>query len=234
MVRDETLTLAVTGFFGQTMFRYANYDTPFWARKNKLPGRWHQPGDGATQYLSLDPAGAWADLARREDLRTEEELELVRMTIWAVSLQQSNLVDYGSFDRADAAGFPPDALVDDDYTRCQIEGARLRAAGYAGVVATSAALPGGTNITLFGERVLSSWAKPTRLASSIPGCIVAVGGPPPGLAARVRYRGQPHQGYIDWIEAVAEDARARQLEQPPELDPEQQARVRRELPKESP
>jgi hypothetical protein len=63
-------------------FRYSNYDTPFWVRPNTGPGRWAVPEDGPTQYLSLHPDGAWADLARRENLRTESELATVRTKIW--------------------------------------------------------------------------------------------------------------------------------------------------------
>jgi RES domain len=191
----------------ETAFRYSNYDTPFWARNNSTDGRWHRVADGATQYLTLHPDGAWAELARAEDLRTEGDLELVRTLIWAVKISQLQLVDYGTFERAEAAGLPPDALIDDDYTRCQDEGRRLRDEGYQGVVAPSAALPGVLNITLFGRRVLSSWNAPARLASCIPACIVARGCPSPGLAPRARYREQTHAGYAEFQETLAERAR---------------------------
>src|SRR5947199_10148071 len=123
---DRESSVPLTGFYAQTAFRYANYDSPLWARDNTTPGRWHVPGDGATQYLSLHPDAAWADLARRENLRTEEELSLVRMTIWAVSLTQANVADYSTFTKAAAAGFEPEALIADDHSKCQTEGQRLR------------------------------------------------------------------------------------------------------------
>jgi hypothetical protein len=146
------------------------------------------------------------------------------MPIWALTVQQSGLADYSSFEKAEQAGFSPDSLVDDDYKRCQAEGKRLREAGFAGVVAPSAALTGVVNVTLFGRRILSAWGVQTRLASSIPGCVVAVGSPFPGLAARVRYRGEAHSGYDLYVAGLPglaqandpdqEHAHVRRLEEP--------------------
>lgn len=209
---------------GTTAFRYSDYDTPFWARNNRSEGRWHVPADGATQYLALHPEGAWAELGRRENLRTEEELALVHMPIWATTLNEGGLADYRTFDKAEAAGFPPDAFVDDDYARCQEEGRRLRENGLGGVIAPSAALPGAVNVTLFGRRVLSTWGMPTRLASSIPACVVAVGCPPEGLAIHIRHFGATHVGYAHWVAKVEEDRRAQQLDADPANEG---ARIRR-------
>lgn len=185
-------------------FRYSSYDTPFWARNNRSPGRWHLTSDGATQYLALHPDGAWAELARRENLRAEDELALVHMPIWAALLNEGRLADYSTFDKAHEAGFPPDALIDDNYERCQAEGHRLRQAGFGGVLAPSAALPGVVNVTLFGRRVLATWSAPTRLASSISAAVVAVGCPPEGLAPRVRHFGEVHTSHLAWAEIEAE------------------------------
>jgi hypothetical protein len=166
--------------------RYSSYDTPFWVRENTQVGRWHVHGDGATQYLSLSTDGAWAELIRNEELRTEDEVAMVSVSMWAVEVDQGMIVDYSSYERAERSGFDPAALVDEDYERCQREGARLRALNYAGVVSPSAALPGATNLTLFGPRVASTWGRSTLLASSIPATIIAKGAPPPGLLRRVR------------------------------------------------
>jgi hypothetical protein len=175
-------------------FRYSDYDTPFWASSNTAPGRWHVPDDGPTQYLCLHPDAAWADLIRTQELRTAEDLDLVRMPIWAVRLRVGNLADYSTFEDAASAGFPPAALVDDDHARAQVEGRRLRDAGFSGVIAPSAALPGSLNVTLFGARVLSGWNDEPMLAAFLPACVVARGGPQVGLLDRVRYRGQSHAG----------------------------------------
>lgn len=208
MARDRP---ALTGLLDAIAFRYSSYDSPLWARNNTVAGRWHRVGDGATQYLSLHPDGAWAELARSEDLRSDEDLGLVRMPIWALRINQQNLVDYTNFETAEAAGVPAEALVDDDYARCQEEGRRLRDLGYAGVVTPSAALPGVTNVTLFGRRMLSTWGSPSKLSSSIPGCVVAVGSPPLGIAVRTRYFGTSHAGLIAYADGVAETVRLEQF-----------------------
>ena len=161
--------------------------------------------------MSVEPDGAWAELARAEGLRTDDDLALIRMPIWALHLNQQNLVDYSSFDKAEAAGLAPNALINDDYTQCQAEGRRLRDLGYAGVVAPSAALPGATNVTIFGWRMLSTWSESTRLASSIAGCVVAVGGPRGGLAARVRHFGDAHTGFAKYTKGRAEGSGPEQL-----------------------
>ena len=195
--------LPLTGFYAQTAFRYSNYDTPFWARNNTTSGRWHVRGDGATQYLSLHPDAAWADLARHENLRGEAELAEVRMQMWVVTFSQEGIVNYSTFEQAEEAGFPPDALIDDAHERCQDEGRRLRKEGYAGVVAPSAALPGALSVTLFGRRVRATYGTLPRLTSTIPASIVAIGRPAPGLTARVRYFGDVHPDYEAYRTEVA-------------------------------
>lgn len=184
-------------------FRYSNYDTPFWVRANSTSGRWHVPADGATQYLSLSVEGAWAELIRAEELQTEEEVALIRMPMWVAELHVANIADYGDFGKAQAAGFPPEALVDDNYIFCQEEGHRLRGLGFKGVIAPSAALPGSTNLTLFGPRIASSWEGPPILASSIPTHQIAVGAPPAGIVGRVRLRGKQHEVFNDWARTQA-------------------------------
>lgn len=184
-----------TRSFSGIAYRYSNYDTPFWARANTRPGRWHAPGDGATQYLSLTAAGAWAELIRAEELRTEAEVALVRMDLWQVRVDAGRLVDYRDFDAAERAGFPPGALVDDDYALCQREGRRLRALDYNGVLSPSAALPGAVNLTLFGPRVAIAWDANPGLASAVPAGVMTRGAPPEGLAQQVRFFGQRHPGY---------------------------------------
>jgi len=180
--------------FEDVAFRYSNYDTPFWVRPNSEPGRWHRSGDGPTQYLSTTVEGAWSELIRAEGLRSDIEVSLVRMPMWVAELRIQRLADYRTFDAAQEAGFPPDALVDDDYSRCQEEGRRLRSEGFQGVLAPSAALPGAVNLTIFGPRIASSWNREPVLASSVPTVRIAVGAPPEGIVERVRHLGEPHAG----------------------------------------
>jgi hypothetical protein len=179
-----------------TLYRYSSYDTPFWVRENTEPGRWHARGDGPTQYLSTSTDGAWAELIRSEELRSEEEVAMVSVSMWAINAEYRMIVDYSTFERAQAAGFDPAALVDDHYESCQREGARLRELSYVGVMAPSAALPGAVNVTLFGARISSVWGRPPLLASSLPAAIITKGAPPPGLLSRVRHIGAAHAGLV--------------------------------------
>lgn len=178
--------------FEEIAFRYSNYDTPFWVRPNTESGRWHKSGESPTQYLSATVDGAWAELIRAEGLRSEREVSLIRMPMWAAEVHVQRVADYSSFEKAEAAGFSAEALIDDDRSRCQEEGGRLRGAGVQGVLAPSAALPGSLNLTLFGPRIASTWQGPALLASSIPAVTVAIGSPPEGIGPRVRHRGDRH------------------------------------------
>lgn len=180
----------------QIAHRYSSYDTPFWVRENSQSGRWHRSGDGPTQYLSLSTDGAWAELIRNEELRAEDEVAMVSVSMWAVLLEGGVIADYSTFEKAERAGFGPAALVAEDYEQCQAEGARLRKAGFSGVIAPSAALPGTLNVTLFGPRMMSTWDRPSFLASSIPATIITKGAPPPGLLPRVRFFGTSHRGLV--------------------------------------
>lgn len=187
--------------FEEPGFRYSSYDTPFWVRPNSEPGRWHLPGDGPTQYLSTTVEGAWAELIRAEGLRTQDEVDLVKMPMWVAELHVQRIADYRTFQLADDAGFRPKALIEDSYGRCQEEGARLREAGFQGVIAPSAALPGGRNLTLFGPRIASTWGVRPVLASSIPATQIAVGSPPEGIVGRVRHWGESHAEYRAFVSA---------------------------------
>jgi RES domain len=195
--------------FVDAAFRYSNYDTPFWVRPNSDEGRWHRIGDGPTQYLSATVEGAWAELIRAEGLRSEAEVALLRMPMWAADLDVHRIADYETFEKAGEAGFAPDALIDEDYNRCQKEGARLREAGYLGVLAPSAALPGAVNLTLFGPRIASRRGTPSALASSIPATPIAVGAPPGEIVSRVRHRGEPDPVYESYLGAQRRELRKR-------------------------
>lgn len=188
-------------------WRYANYDTPFWARDNTRDGRWNTAGEACVQYLAMEPNGAWAELIRSEELRSEEEVATVRIPIWVAAVNEV-VVDYSTFEKAEAAGFDPGALVDDDWGKCQDEGRRLRDLGYTGVIAPSAALPGAMNLGIFGARILWAWRRPLVLSATVPATVAAVGSPPSGLVGGVRHVGEAHAG-------LAEYARIKAVRKPP-------------------
>jgi len=187
--------------FTDVAFRYSEYDVPFWARANTQDGRWHCAREAPVQYMSLSPDAAWADLLRHENLRTEPEAAMVRMPLWVLKVDESRIVDYSSFEKAEAAGFPPDALIDDHWARCQAEGARLRALGMRGVLGPSAAVAGEVSLTLFGGRRAVDWDDEPLVASAVPAKVVTVGAPAMGLVGKVRFSGTEHVGYSAYAEA---------------------------------
>jgi hypothetical protein len=127
-------------------------------------------------------------------------------TLWELQVNEGFVVDYSTFQKAEDAGFPPEALVEDDHERCQWEARRLLGLGAGGILSPSAALPGSINLTLFGPRVEVKWDAQTGVASAIPAQRLAEGHPPAGLVKRVRHFGDEHKGLL---EHLAQRAKAR-------------------------
>lgn len=193
-----------------TAYRTTTYDVPLWVRPNRRNGRWNIAGRECTQYFCLDADAPYAEMLRHEQLRTEDEAAMLRVRLWEARLHEAAIVDYSTFERVEAAGFFPDALVDDDHERCQIEGQRLMQNKARGVLAPSAALPGATSLTLFGPRVEVSWETETKLSSEVPvRHIEGQGSPPAGLVARVRHFGEPHPGLDAYYSEIRDKARVR-------------------------
>jgi RES domain-containing protein len=184
-------------------YRVTSYDVPLWVNPNRRSGRWNLAGAEATQYLSLDAEAPFADVLRHEDLRSEEEASHYSTTLWQLQIESDLIVDYRTFELADAAGFDAGALVNDDHAQCQEEAQWLMSQGARGVLSPSAALPGSVSLTLFGPRVHVPWGAKVELASSIPAQKLATGHPPNGLTSRVRYFGQPEPRLAQYLEARA-------------------------------
>jgi hypothetical protein len=151
--------------------------------------------------MALDAEAPFAELVRHEDLRTEEAAATYRTTIWQLRVDEGSVVDYRSFEKAEAAGFPADALVEDDYERCQAEAQWLKSHGVDALLSPSAALPGSVNLTLFGPRVAIDWNTNVTLASTVPAQRLTTGSPPAGLVGRVRFFGMAHSGLVQYREA---------------------------------
>jgi RES domain-containing protein len=177
--------------FTDVAYRATSYDVPFWVNPNRRDGRWNIAGGEPTQYTTLDAEAPFAEMLRHEDLRTEAEAVHFFSTVWQMQIDSDMIADYRTFELADAAGFDPEALVSDDHEHCQQEAQWLMGHGARGVLSPSAALPGSTNLTLFGPRVCVPWGTTVELASSIPAQRLVTGRPPSGLTTRVRYYGQP-------------------------------------------
>src|SRR5688572_6134684 len=105
-------TGSATSLTEQIVFRWADYDTPFWARSNLTEGRWNRPGEAPTQYWCFDPSGPWAELLRHEDLRQEDDLDLVRATLWVCRWSIGPIAEMGTFEQAAEWGLNPKILID--------------------------------------------------------------------------------------------------------------------------
>lgn len=193
-----------------TAYRATTYDVPLWVRPNRRPGRWNRAGAGSTHYFCLDADAPYAEMLRSQQLRSEHDAAMLRVFLWEVALHEAAIVDYSSFELAEAAGFPADALVDDDHERCQHEAEWLKQCGARGVIAPSAALPGTISLTLFGPRVEVRWGTTTKLSSEVPvRRIGGHGGPPRGLVDRVRHYGELHPDFELYRAAQRPQARQR-------------------------
>ena len=172
-------------------YRATSYDVPLWVNPNRRGGRWNIAGTHCAQYLCLDAEAPFAELLRHEDLRSAAAASHYLTSLWQLEIRDGAIVDYSTFELAEAAGFPPEALVEDDHKRCQAEAQRLIEHGARGILSPSAALPGSTSLTLFGPRVCVGWGTVTAMASAIPAQKLATGHPPDGLVERMRHFGQP-------------------------------------------
>ncbi|HLB21660.1 MAG TPA: RES family NAD+ phosphorylase [Solirubrobacteraceae bacterium] len=182
-----------------------SYDVPLWVNPNRRSGRWNIARSEPTQYMTLDSEAPFAEMLRHENLRTEEAASHFRSTLWQLQVESELIVDYRSFELAEAAGFDPEALVADDHERCQAEAEWLRGHGARGLVSPSAALPGSVNLTLFGPRVCVPWGATPELASSIPAQRLTTGNPPAGLTARVHYYGESEPLLEEYLARVRRD-----------------------------
>jgi hypothetical protein len=173
-------------------FRAAAYALPLWSIANPRGGRFNDPGDGATQYLSLHPLGPFAELARHHGIRELDRLREIRSRVWALRFPLEAPIEL-SFASAQYHGVSPHELVGDDHGACRALGRRLRARAAEGAFYPSAALPGTVNLVLFGRRALAPYqAEPIDL-SDVPGSVAGEDARPvDGLSGLIRHRGEAH------------------------------------------
>lgn len=177
---SEQVALALSAPGSLTIFRYTDYDVPFWARPNSRAGRWNIAGEGPTQYWCLTPDGAWAELIRAKELETEAELDMVRMPMWVCRIPTVWLMDMLNVDAQQTYGLSLEQMTADDWGPCQAAASELRRR-YRGIITPNAALDGHMNITLFGARRAIDWRTKPALGSTVPAARTAVGRSPPGL-----------------------------------------------------
>lgn len=171
-------------------------------------GRWHRRGEGYAQYLSLSAAGAWAELLRHLSIHTAELAVEQRRNLWTVTVVEHDIADLWTFAAWASCGLDP-AVAVADHPRSQEVADELRAAGYRGVLAPSAALPGAVNLALFGERYEWTPHSLTGLgANPDPDVWLDVelaapdAHPAPALIAETCFLGQPHAGLAAYLAAA--------------------------------
>ena len=106
-------------------YRATSYDVPLRVAANRRSGRWNIARSSTVQYLCLDAEAPFAEKLRHENLRTQAEAASYSVTLWELEVNEGVVVDYSTFEKAEDAGFPPGALVDDDHEWCQKEAQRL-------------------------------------------------------------------------------------------------------------
>lgn len=130
--------------------------------------------------------------------------------MWALKLDLSTS-GVLSFDTAATYGLQASDLVSDDYGPCENFGTRVRAdaALPSTWLVPSAALPGSTNVVVFGPRVMSAFdADPIDPTVDVPATIAAERATPPAfLLPHVRRFGAPHDAFEAWNKGDAFDFR---------------------------
>jgi RES domain-containing protein len=177
-----------------TVFRWADYDTPVWARANN--GRWHRAGAGhSVQYWAYSPEAAWAESLRAQGIREVADIETMRSKIWVGQICMSDIAVLTDPRWQLWLGITADALVSDDWSACQDAADTLRAVGANGVVAPSAALTGRLNLIVFKRMVRGDWVESPEGARTLrypdimlPCQLIARGRPPVNLRESVNYR----------------------------------------------
>ncbi len=104
-----------------------------------------------------------------------------------------------TFDNTLQNGIRPEQLVGDDHGPCQVLARQMRP-NYAGLIVPSSALPGASNIVLFGPRAMAPYhSDPPDADLDVPTALLTEhGGPPISLTDFVCYRGVAHAGLRAW------------------------------------
>lgn len=178
-------------------YRLANWDTPLWASPNRRESRYGRRGR-VVQYWSLHPLTPWAEQLRFHNIRDADEAWELWQRPWAAQLTLPDDVLELSFENAAAHGVAPDALVDDDWSRCQTWSTEFHGSG---LMVPSAALPGTTNVVMFGPFVRSRYGlRPLDPTVDLPCDPVAERATvPTDVLGHVRWLGDPHDGYDAWL-----------------------------------
>lgn len=183
-------------------YRHAAYDSPWWVIPSRREGRFNGAHeDDPTQYLALHPLGPTAELLRHQ-LRgpDSDRVDTILVNLWAVLVDTEGIVDITFDNCASDHGISPAELVGDDYTPTQALATRLRAAHVPGCTVPSAALPGTSNLILFGPRVADPYLSVPLTPEECPTGHLTDGARPAREALPlVCFTGAPHSALTVWM-----------------------------------
>lgn len=186
------------------LYRINKYKDPLWASGgNQPPGRFHDVGDGATQYLSCHPLGPYPELIRvaergvGRDLQADDpEFADVTYHHWTLLLTAEAVFEL-KYASAHYLQLTPTELVADDQVACRRAAQRMRADPAFPKVwrYPSAGLPGVDNVVIFGARAMAEYIKPAVSAIDVPGSLSAANARPPReLLPHLRHINSQHAG----------------------------------------
>lgn len=113
-------------------------------------GRYHRAGSRGAWYASSKERAAWAELFRHHRSTELSPLE-VRRRVGRATVRDLKVLDLTDRSIRARLGVTEEDLIDDDLALCQAIGEAARAAGFDGILAPSAALPGEMTLAVFGR-----------------------------------------------------------------------------------
>lgn len=150
-------------------------------------GRYHVSGGPGVWYASNQEQAAWAELFRHFVDDGVDPFE-VRRRIGAVEVTDLEVLDLTSAAVQAALGVTADDLTGDDYATTQAIATAARQAGFAGVLAPSAALPGRQTLVVLAAGMPRVAPEPSRARQAPPRLadLLAVIRPHPDMPSAVR------------------------------------------------
>lgn len=181
-------------------YRLSGWDTPFWIGPNRFARRFNKGNSGPVQYWSLHPLTPWAEVLRGQGIKTEMDAQEFRQRVWAAIIVTESIEEI-DYDNAPDFDLEPHQLVSDDYGACQDFGEKCLTDEDMpdAIEVPSAALPGTTNLVLFGPRIRVSYlADPISIEDSPTAIAAEAAQPPVELLPMVRHFGDLHDEYQAW------------------------------------
>lgn len=116
-------------------------------------GRFNPEGEFGAVYLSLDRDTVRAELRRRADRSGIPLEDLIPRVLLRVHVQLRRVLDLRDREVRRSWGLDEGTITGADFGPCQAAGRAAREAGFEAILYPSAALPSGTNLVVFFDRL---------------------------------------------------------------------------------